>query len=102
MINTGEVASFIDNIIVGMEKEEEHDEVVKKVVKKVVKWLAENDLYVKPKKYKWKVREVGFLGVVIGPDGIKMKEKKMKEVSDWLTPKRIKDIQSFLGLTNYY
>ncbi len=50
MINTGEVASFIDNIIVGMEKEEEHDEVVKKVVKKVVKWLAENDLYVKPKK----------------------------------------------------
>ena len=39
MINTGEVASFIDNIIVGMEKEEEHDE----VVKKVVKWLAEND-----------------------------------------------------------
>ena len=102
MINTGEVASFIDNIIVGMEKEEEHDEVVKKVVKKVVKWLAENDLYVKPKKYKWKVREVRFLGVVIGPDRIKMKEKKMKEVSDWLTPKRIKDIQSFLGLTNYY
>ena len=98
MINTGEVASFIDNIIVGMEKEEEHDE----VVKKVVKWLAENDLYVKPKKYKWKVREVRFLGVVIGPDRIKMKEKKMKEVSDWLTPKRIKDIQSFLGLTNYY
>ena len=46
LINTGEVASFIDNIIVGTE--EEHD----KIVEKVVKWLAENDLYVKSEKCK--------------------------------------------------
>ena len=34
--------------IVGMEEEKEHD----KIVEKVVKRLAENDLYVKPEKYK--------------------------------------------------
>ena len=43
LINTEKVASFIDNVIVGTEKEKEHD----KVVKEVVKILAENDLYVK-------------------------------------------------------
>ena len=40
--------SFIDNVIVGIEKEREYD----KVVKEIVKRLAENNLYVKPKKYK--------------------------------------------------
>jgi len=44
-------------MIVEIEKEKEHDEVVEKVVKK----LAENDLYMKPEKCKWKMREVGFL-----------------------------------------
>jgi len=67
----------------------------------VIKRLEENDLYVKPEKCKWKVREVGFLGVIIGVDRIKMEEKKMKGVLDWLTPKCIKEVQKFLGLANY-
>ena len=58
--------------------EEEHNGIVKGVVKR----LAENDLYVKLEKYKWKVREVGFLGVVIGPEGIKIKEEKMTGILD--------------------
>jgi len=42
--------------------------------------LAENNLYIKPEKCKWKVREVGFLGVVIGPEGIKIEEEKVKKI----------------------
>ena len=72
------MASFIDNVIVETEEEEGHDEIVEKVVRK----LAENDLYIKLEKYKWKVREVGFLGVVIGPEGIKIKEEKVKGILD--------------------
>ena len=98
LINTREVASFIDYIIVKTEKEEGYD----KVVKEVVKRLAENDLYVKPEKYKWKVMKVGFLEVVIGTEGVKMDEEKMKEVLDWPTLKGVKDVQKFLGLVNYY
>jgi len=45
---------------------------------------------------------VGFLGVVIKPEGIKMEEDKVKEVLDWLTPKCVKDVQKFLELANYY
>jgi len=64
--------------------------------------LEENDLYVKPEKCKWKVRKVGFLGVLIGPEGIKMEEEKVKGVLEWPTPKCVKDVQKFLGLANYY
>ena len=88
LINTGKVASFIDDVIVVTEEEKGYD----KVVENVVKRLAENNLYIKSEKYKQKVREVGFLAVVIGLDGIKMKEEKVKEVLYQLTSKGIKDI----------
>jgi len=45
---------------------------------------------------------VGFLEVVIGPEEIKMKEKKVKGVLNWPTLKEFKDIQKFLELVNYY
>jgi len=48
LINTRKVASFIDDVIVETEKEEEDD----KVVKEVVKRLVENNLYVKLEKCK--------------------------------------------------
>ena len=88
LINTGKVASFINDVIVKMEEEEGYDEIVEEVVKR----LAKNNLYVKPEKCKWKVREVGFLEVIIGPERIRMEEEKMKGVLDWLTPKGVKDV----------
>jgi len=98
LINTGKVAVFIDDVIVGTETEEGHDELVAEVIRR----LEENNLYVKPEKCRWKMREVEFLGVVIGPEGIKMEKGKVKEVLEWLTPKCVKDVQKFLGLANYY
>ena len=93
-----EVEKFIDDVIVGTDEEEGHDEVVEEVVRR----LAENDLYVKLEKCKWKVREVEFLGGVIGLEGIKIEEEKMKEVLEWLTLEGVKDIQKFLKLASYY
>ena len=98
LINMGKVAVFIDDIIVGTETEEGYNELIAEVVKR----LEENDLYVKPEKCKWKVREVEFLGVVIGLEGIKMEKEKVKGVLEWPTPKCVKDVQKFLGLANYY
>jgi len=46
-------------------------------VKEVLRRMAENDLFVKLEKYVWKVREVGFLGVIIELDKVKMEEKKI-------------------------
>ena len=86
LINTGEVVSFIDDIIVRMKEEKGHDEVVEKVVKRL----------------KQKVRKIRFLKVVIELEGIKIEEEKMKEILDQPTSKRVKNIQKFLGLANYY
>ena len=92
------VAVFIDDIMVATETEEGHD----KIVEEVLRRLEENDLFVKPEKCVWKVREVGFLGVIIGKDGVKMKKEKVQGVIEWPVPKSVKDVQKFLGLANYY
>ena len=48
LINIGKVVAFIDDMIIEMESEEEHDE----LVAEVIKMLKENDLYIKLEKYK--------------------------------------------------
>jgi len=98
LINTGEVAAFMDDILVGIEKEERHDEIVEKVLKR----MEENDLYVKPEKCIWKVKEIDFLGLVIRSGGIKMQKEKVTGVLEWPRPKTVKEVQKFLGLANYY
>jgi len=98
MVNQGNMATFIDNIIVAMDIEEEHDEIIEEVLKR----LEENNLFIKPEKCRWKVREVEFLGVVIGPGGVRMQKEKVDSVLSWPTSRSAKDIQKFMGLTNYY
>ena len=92
------VTVFIDNVMIATEIEEGYDEIVEKVLKR----LEENDLFVKPEKYVWKVREVGFLGVIIGEDRVRMEKEKVQGVIEWPVPRSTKDIQKFLGLANYY
>jgi len=98
LINKEEVAVFVDDVLVGTETEEEHDEIVEEILRR----LEENDLYIKLEKCVWKVRRIGFLGVVIGPKGIEMEEEKVDRVLSWLEPKNVKDVRKFLGLANYY
>ena len=97
-INEGKVVAFVDDVLVGMEIEEGYDEIVEEILRR----LEENNLYIKLEKYVWKARKIGFLGVVIRPNGIKMKKEKVEKVLSWPQPKNVKDIRKFLGLANYY
>ena len=76
LINQGDMATFINNILVAMDTEEGHN----KLVEEVLKRLEENDLFVKLEKCKWKVREVEFLEVVISPKGVEMQREKVEGV----------------------
>jgi len=98
LINQGDTATFIDDILVATDIEEGHDELVEEVLRR----LEENNLFVKPEKCKWKVREVEFLGVVTGPKGVEMQKEKVEGVLNWPAPRNIKEVQKFLGLANYY
>jgi len=98
MTETEDVAAFIDNVMVETKIEKGHDNIVEEVLRRMI----ENDLFVKPEKYIWKVREVGFLGVVIGPDRVKMEKEKVQRIVDWPVLRSVKDVQKFLELANYY
>jgi len=76
LINERKVAAFVDNVLVGTETGEGHN----KIVEKILRRLEENDLYIKPEKCVWKARKIGFLEVVIGPDGIEMEKEKVEGV----------------------
>jgi len=82
LINQRDMATFIDDILVATDTEEGHNELVKEVLKR----LEENDLFVKPEKCKWKVREVEFLGVVIGSREVEMQKEKVEGVLNWPAP----------------
>ena len=53
LINKEKVAAFVDDMLVEIETEERHDEIVDEILKR----LEKNNLYVKPEKYVWKVRK---------------------------------------------
>jgi len=76
LVNEGKVTAFVDDMLVGTETEEGHDEIMEEVLRR----LEKNDLYVKPEKCMWKVRKIGFLGVIIGPNGIEMEKEKVNRV----------------------
>ena len=82
------VAVFIDDVMIVMETEEGHD----KIVEEVLRRLEENNSFVKPEKCVWKIKEVGFLGVIIGEDGVRMEKEKVQGVIEWPVPKIVKDV----------
>ena len=85
-------------MIVETDSEEGHNELVEEILRRI----KENNLYTRLEKYKWKIRKVDFLGVVIGSEEIKIEKEKMKVVLNWLVFKSVKKIQKFLELANYY
>ncbi|KAJ8507721.1 hypothetical protein ONZ45_g9939 [Pleurotus djamor] len=73
------VIVYLDDILIYSDSLEEH----KKTVKEVLRRLRANKLYAK--------------GYILSPDGLKMSEDKIKVIQDWPKPRKVKDVQSFLG-----
>ena len=88
LIDTGDVAAFINGMLVEIENEKKYDKVVEEILRK----MEANDLYLKPEKYIWKIKEINFLGLVMGTDIIKIQEEKVVGVLEWSRPKMVKDV----------
>jgi len=97
LVNKGKVAIFVDEILVETKTKKGHNE-----IEEVLRRLKENDLYMKLEKCIWKVRKIGFLGVVIESNRIEIEKKKVNKVLSWPEPKNMKDVRKFLGLINDY
>jgi len=71
-------------------------------VKEVLKYLHKADLYAKAEKCEFHFELVEYLEYILSPSGLTMSDNKVKIIQDWLEPKKVKDIQSFLGFANFY
>jgi len=92
------VIVYINNILIFTKTEEGHDEIVEEVLRR----LRANDLFLKPEKCFFKQWEIEFLGLIIGPNGVEMELTKVDGITKWPIPTEVKEVQSFLGLANFY
>jgi len=92
------VIIYLDDILIYSDDPKEH----KKHVREVFRRLRQYGLYVRPDKCFFSVNSVEYLGFILSTDGLKMSTAKVQTIQDWPEPKKVKDIQSFLGFANFY
>jgi len=92
------VVVYLDNILIYSNDITQHWSHIKEVLKR----LQKAGLYVKAKKCKFYSDSVKYLGYVLSPSGLAMSNAKVKTIQEWPEPKKVKDIQSFLGFANFY
>jgi len=92
------VMIYLDDILIYLNNMSEHHQ----HVKEVLKYLCKAGLYTKAEKCEFHSKLVEYLGYILFPSGLTMSDDKVKIIQDWLEPKKVKDIQSFLGFANFY
>ena len=92
------IVIYLDDILIYSNNMSEHHWHVKEVLKR----LRKAGLYAKAEKCEFHSESVEYLGYILPPSGLTMSNNKIKIIQDWLEPKKVKDIQSFLGFANFY
>ena len=89
---------YVDDLLITSANWEEHCNRVEHVLKK----LADNNVTLKLEKSKLIAKEVQFLGFNLNNQGISPSSEKVDAIQKFPQPKNRKQLQSFLGLCNYY
>src|SRR5258708_5423321 len=97
-IHNGEAICCMDNILVYSCTLSDHWQIICQVLSTLQKWR----LFLKPEKCKFEQKEVEYLRLVISKDHVAMDLTKVCGVTEWLTPMKVKEVQSFLGFVNFY
>jgi hypothetical protein len=64
--------------------------------------LSKHKLFLKLDKCEFEKTKVEYLGVVISHNSVEMDPVKVTSIAEWLAPTGKKEVQSFLGFTNFY
>ena len=89
---------YIDDITIASKNEFEHLEHIKILLNR----LNEHNLKINPDKCNWFATEIKLLGHIVDQNGIRMDMAKIEAIVDRKAPFNVKNLQSFLGATNYY
>ena len=98
LISEGVVVVYLDDILIFMETLEEHQE----ITRRVLELLEKHKLYLRSDKCKFEKTTIKYLGVIISHNSVAMDPVKIAGVTEWPAPTNKKEVQSFLGFTNFY
>lgn len=92
------VSVYLDDVLGHTPDVEPH----KRVLIEIFDRMRLHNIKLKPEKVKFFATEVAYLGYVVSGDGIKTDPKKTESIRNFPTPQNVTQVQSFLGLANYY
>jgi Reverse transcriptase (RNA-dependent DNA polymerase) len=92
------VIRYLNDILIYSDNPAKHREHVCEVLQR----LRKHGLFAKADKCEWHRDSVELLGYMFSADGFTMSVDKVQTIQDWPEPHKVKDIQSFLGFTNFY
>lgn len=89
---------YIDDIIIYSKSFEEHLQHIQQVFER----LQAAGYKLKADKCRFCMKELPFLGHIVGVHGVKVDPKKVETVKQFPIPEDLKGVRSFLGMTSYY
>lgn len=89
---------YIDDVIIFSETKEQHF----RDIETILQLLYKANMRVAPEKSRFFKKEVEFLGFVVSSKGIKTCPDKVKDIVGYETPRTLRSLRSFLGLSGYY
>ena len=92
------VLAYLDDILIYSDNLDDH----RKHVKEVLRQLRLHGLYARSDKCEFHKTQVEFLGFILSNEGLSMSPDKVKTIIEWPEPRRVRDVQSFLGFANFY
>ena len=92
------VIVYMDDILIYSDNIAEHQ----KHVREVLHRLCGNGLFSRANKCEFHVTSCEYLAYMLLPDGLTMASYKVQIIQDWPEPRKVKDVQSFLGFANFY
>ena len=97
-LNIVQILVYIDDVIAYNSSEKDHLRCLSEVLNRVRK----ANLRINPKKTKFALKKVKYIGHFISEDGIYPDPQKVELIKNQKAPSTVKQLRSFLGLVNYY
>ncbi len=92
------MVGYLDDILIYLDSLEDHQN----HICEVLHCLRNVGLYANPRKCKFHTDTVEYLRFILSPKGLQMNPTKVSAIQEWPEPRKVRDIQAFLGFTNFY
>ena len=98
MILEGKLCIYMDDILIFSKTREEN----RRITRLVADRLRRHKLFLNLAKCEFEKEKIEYLGLIVSHNKVEMSPTKVEGVSRWPDPENVKDVQSFLGFTNFY